>query len=79
MKKSVTSSHNVSVFPITRLGYRFTNADPDGRYTIVKEIITDPHLGCILQHTQLTGDEAFISTIAPLCAVCASSSSRRME
>ena len=26
------------------LGYRYTNADPDGRYTIVKEIITDPHL-----------------------------------
>lgn len=26
------------------LGYRCTNADPDGRYTITKEIIGDPHL-----------------------------------
>ena len=26
------------------LGYRYTNADPGGRYAIVKEIITDPHL-----------------------------------
>jgi glucoamylase len=52
------------------LGYRYTNADPDGRYTIVKEIITDPHLGCILQHTRLTGDEAFISKLH-FYALCA--------
>ncbi|MEO8053138.1 MAG: glycoside hydrolase family 15 protein, partial [Acidobacteriota bacterium] len=52
------------------LGYRYTNADPGGRYTIVKEIITDPHLGCILQHTQLTGDDAFISKLH-LYALCA--------
>ena len=52
------------------LGYRITNVDPDGRYSIIKEVITDPHLGCILQHTQLTGDEAFISQLR-LYALCA--------
>jgi glucodextranase-like protein len=45
------------------LGYRITNVDPGGRYTITKEIIADPHLGCILQHTHLTGDETFISKV----------------
>ena len=37
------------------LGYRCTNSDPDGLYAIVKEIIADPHLACILQHTRITG------------------------
>src|SRR5579872_498372 len=52
------------------LGYRITNVDPDGRYAIIKEVITDPHSGCILQHTQLTGDETFISKLH-LYALCA--------
>src|SRR6202142_4508240 len=33
------------------LGYRCTNSDPDGPYSVVKEIITDPHLACVLQRT----------------------------
>jgi glucoamylase len=52
------------------LGYRQTNTDAGGRYTIVKEIITDPHLACILQQVQLTGDEAFISKLR-LYTLCA--------
>jgi glucoamylase len=52
------------------LGYRCTNSDPDGRYTIVKEIITAPHLACILQRTKLTGEESFISKLQ-LYALCA--------
>ncbi len=52
------------------LGYRCTNSDPDGRYAIVKEIITDPHLACVLQRTKLTGDEAFVSKLH-LYALCA--------
>jgi glucoamylase len=52
------------------LGYRITNVDPDGRYAIIKEVITDPHLGCVLQRTQLTGDEAFISQLR-LYVLCA--------
>lgn len=35
------------------LGYRIRNSDPEDRYTIEKEIITDPHLACILQNTKL--------------------------
>jgi len=39
------------------LGYRITNSDPEGRYEIVKEVIADPHLPCVLQHTELRGEE----------------------
>src|ERR1022692_1572851 len=35
------------------LGYHCTNSDPAGHYAIVKEIIADPHLACVLQHTSL--------------------------
>ncbi|MFZ0636316.1 MAG: glycoside hydrolase family 15 protein [Candidatus Acidiferrales bacterium] len=52
------------------LGYRCTNSDPDGRYAIVKEIITDPHLPCVLQRTKLTGDDSFVSRLQ-LYALCA--------
>jgi len=52
------------------LGYRCTNSDPSGHYGIVKTIITDPHYACVLQHTQLTGDESFISNLG-LYALCA--------
>src|SRR5664279_3744295 len=54
------------------LGYRCTNSDPAGRYAIVKEIIADPHLACVLQHTRITGDELFISGLRlyALCAPC---------
>ena len=52
------------------LGYRCTNSDPDGRYAVVKEIITDPHLPCVLQRTKLTGDESFVSKLR-LYALCA--------
>jgi len=52
------------------LGYRCTNSDPEGGYAIVKEIATDPHLPCVLQHTKLTGDESFLSNLK-LYALCA--------
>lgn len=52
------------------LGYRCTNTDPEGRYAIVKEIITDPHLACVLQRTEITGEESFTSKLR-LYALCA--------
>ena len=52
------------------LGYRCTNSDPGGRYAIIKEIIADPHLACVLQHTKLTGDESFVSKLK-LLTLCA--------
>jgi glucoamylase len=35
------------------LGVRITNADREGRYRIVKEVIADPHQPCVLVHTRL--------------------------
>ena len=52
------------------LGYRCTNSDPEGRYSVIKEIITDPHLACVLQRTRLAGDESFVSKLR-LYALCA--------
>jgi glucoamylase len=34
------------------LGFKVTNSDPEGRYTIEKQIIGDPHLNCLLVHTR---------------------------
>lgn len=52
------------------LGYRCVNSDPEGRYTIAKEIIADPQSACVLQRIRLTGDEAFLSELR-LYALCA--------
>ncbi len=52
------------------LGYRITNADPEGRYSISKEVITDPHLPCVLQRPRLIGDPALRSRLR-LYALCA--------
>jgi glucoamylase len=38
------------------LGLRITNADPQGHYRIVKEVIADPHLSCVLVHTRFEAD-----------------------
>ena len=42
------------------LGYRVINAEPGKRYRIIKEIIADPHLPCVLINTRLEGDEALL-------------------
>ena len=52
------------------LAYEITNADPDGRYRIIKEVIPAPHLPCLLQRTRLQGDKAFLSRLR-LYALCA--------
>jgi glucoamylase len=52
------------------LGYRIVNSDPEGRYQITKEIIADPHLSCILQHTKLTGEPELLDRLQ-LYALCA--------
>ena len=40
------------------LGYRITNADPHGRYRIIKEVIGDPHQACVLMHTRVEATPA---------------------
>ena len=52
------------------LSYRVTNRDPEGRYQIIKEVISDPHLPCILQHTTLQAEPEFLSRLH-LYALCA--------
>jgi glucoamylase len=37
------------------LGVRYTNRDPDGRYTLTKEIICDPHHSVVLTRVHLDG------------------------
>ncbi len=62
---------NVERLSAHALGFRCTNSDPGGRYSITKEVITDPYLPCLLQHTHLTGpDEAFLKTLQ-MFALCA--------
>ena len=39
------------------LGVRYINRDPDGRYTLTKEIICDPHHSVMLQQVRLEGHE----------------------
>lgn len=52
------------------LGYRITNEEREGRYTILKEVISDPHLPVVLQRSFLLGDEDFLSRMK-LYALCA--------
>ena len=35
------------------LFYRLTNSEPDGRYRLVKNVLTDPHRSVLLVHTKL--------------------------
>jgi glucoamylase len=52
------------------LGYAIVNSDPDGRYSIHKKVIADPHLPCILQRTSLQGDTDILSDLG-LYVLCA--------
>jgi len=52
------------------LGYRITNSDPEGRYSIVKEVLSDPHLPCLLVNTTLSGEDPFLKRLR-LYALCA--------
>jgi glucoamylase len=45
------------------LGVRIVNADPEGRYRLVKEVIADPHQPCVLAYTRLEGDPGFLSKL----------------
>lgn len=45
------------------LGYRVIGNDPQRRYRIVKEIIADPHLPCVLVQTRIEGTDAFLEKL----------------
>jgi glucoamylase len=42
------------------LGVRYVNRDPEGRYSITKEIICDPHHSVVLMHVRIEGHEALL-------------------
>ena len=42
------------------LGVRYINTDPNGRYTLTKEIICDPHHSVVLQRVRLEGHDDLI-------------------
>lgn len=42
------------------LGFRITSRDPQGRYQLIKRIITDPHRPSLLIHTVLDADPALL-------------------
>ena len=44
-------------------GFRLTSRDPLRRYAIVQEVISDPHLSCVLVHTRLEGEEEFLKKL----------------
>ncbi len=42
------------------LGVRYINRDPDGRYALIKEIITDPHHSVLLTRMRLEGKKELV-------------------
>jgi glucoamylase len=52
------------------LSFRITNSDKEGRYSITKDVIADPHLPCLLQRTSLRTDSSLLDTLRVyvLCA-----------
>jgi glucoamylase len=42
---------------------RLTGTDPNGRYTVTKQFISDPHRPAVLMHVRITGDEALLSRL----------------
>jgi glucoamylase len=52
------------------LAYRLINTHRDGHYRVVKTIITDPHLACVLMNVRVEGEPEFLDKlqIYTLCA-----------
>ena len=53
------------------LGYRITGSDPQGRYRIIKEIITEPHLPAVLIRVRLECDDPKLMSRLKIYALCA--------
>jgi glucoamylase len=45
------------------LGVRYINSDPDGRYTLTKEIVCDPHHSVLLSHVRLEADKDLLGKL----------------
>jgi glucoamylase len=45
------------------LGVRYVNRDPEGRYSLTKEIVCDPHHSVVLTHVRLEGDAELLKRL----------------
>ena len=52
------------------LGYRLVNTHTSNSYRVVKEVITDPHLACVLMNVRVEGEPAFLENLN-IYALCA--------
>ncbi len=59
------------------LGVRYINRDPEGRYTLTKEIVCDPHHSVVLIHVRLDGPRGVAFAVESVCAARAASGRRR--
>jgi glucoamylase len=55
--------HDFEYIDADSLAIRVRNRDRDGRYTITKEIINDPHYPVVLTRVQLDGDPALLERL----------------
>lgn len=60
-RRHMESTHEY--LPHHALGFRIVSTDREGRYRILKEIITDPHQPCVLLHTHFEADPAWLSRL----------------
>jgi glucoamylase len=56
-------NHKFDYIDSDALGVRITSRDPEGRYTLTKEIISDPHYPVVLIHVRLDGEEEVVSRL----------------
>jgi glucoamylase len=45
------------------LGIRYVNRDPEGRYSLIKEIVCDPHHSVVLQRVRLEGSAELLARL----------------
>src|SRR6478736_3361585 len=45
------------------LGFRIINTEPEGRYRVIKEVITDPHQACVLVRTRVEAAKELASRL----------------
>jgi glucoamylase len=56
-------THEFEYIDSDALAIRIHNRDREGRYSLIREIISDPHYPVVLVHVRLEGDEAFLSRL----------------
>lgn len=51
-------------------GYKVSRRDPQGRFSLTKEVIVEPSRPCVLMHAAIQGDDKFLQTLKTyvLCA-----------